>query len=611
MKLKNIFVIGPFLALLSFTVGSQSDVRPMMIQSIDAMAFIIGQQYAPKQWKKEFISWDLKSEVKKAKNKILGTENLTVKDYHIVLKDLFYSMQDYHTGVYFYATELATLPFVVRSAQGRYFIVWIDREKFSKQAFPFSVGDEIVTFNERPIQEEIDLILSEIGANTIPTQKALAAQYLTSRRAFTGMVVPKGTVTLGILKKGEKEVQSFQTAWAYYEEKINFDAFSLTRNVAVTQRTRGKKIIEKLSAPLMVRSQFLAEQKLFKDFTNSFSDNYEKIADQQENPYRLGKKDSFLPEMGDVLWHSNEDDLFQAYIFKQGNYRIGHIRLPSYMPKLPKKEEDKKEEDKKEEDGDFLNFLEKSALAFQSVIQYFEKDTDMLIIDQHHNPGGSVFYLYALASTLSKKSLRPPLHHISITPQDVLEAQEFLKVLKTIKSDKDIQELFDGRTTLGGMPLNMSFARMLREYFRFILDQWSEKKTLTDLTHLWGFDHIPPHPKGVYTKPILILTDELSFSGGDFFPAILQDNKRATIMGTRTAGAGGYVTGFSIPNILGIHFFSLTGSLAKRLDSNPLENLGVIPDIPYTMTVEDYQNDYASYKKAILDTVKKMLNNKD
>ena len=44
-----------------------------------------------------------------------------------------------------------------------------------------------------------------------------------------------------------------------------------------------------------------------------------------------------------------------------------------------------------------------------------------------------------------------------------------------------------------------------------------------------------------YTKPIMVLVDEMSASGGDAFAATIQDNARGPLLGWRTMGAGGNV----------------------------------------------------------------------
>jgi C-terminal processing protease CtpA/Prc len=107
---------------------------------------------------------------------------------------------------------------------------------------------------------------------------------------------------------------------------------------------------------------------------------------------------------------------------------------------------------------------------------------------------------------------------------------------------------------------------------------------------------------------MLVYVDELCFSCGDFVPAILQDNGRAILFGKRTAGAGGYVLGVKHPNLNGIRGFTLTGSIAERKDLQPIENLGVTPDIAYELTIDDARHGYRDLanhlKKAITEILR-------
>jgi C-terminal processing protease CtpA/Prc len=146
----------------------------------------------------------------------------------------------------------------------------------------------------------------------------------------------------------------------------------------------------------------------------------------------------------------------------------------------------------------------------------------------------------------------------------------------------------------------------MKEFCHFLIHQWDNGNIFSDPTYLFGVDEIRPHPRYRYNKPIVLLINSLDFSGGDFFPAILQDNKRAVVLGTRTAGAGGYVLTTEYPNHSGIKHFIMTGSLAKRIDQKPIENLGVTPDIHYELTPDDVQGDYKEYVSAILDAVEKI-----
>jgi hypothetical protein len=300
------------------------------------------------------------------------------------------------------------------------------------------------------------------------------------------------------------------------------------------------------------------------------------------NKHALGARTSYIPPLGKKIWQTSSDTIFDAYIFESpSGSKIGYIRLPHYIG------------DAEEVD------------TWGMIMNLFQRRTDALIIDQLNNPGGSVFYLYALAATLTDKPLHTPKHHIAMSQEEVYVAQMLLPMLEKVTCDRSARQVVG--SNLGGYPVDYQFVKLMKQFCGFLIQQWDTGKLCSDPTFLFGVDDILPHPEYQYTKPILLLVNSLDFSGGDFFPAILQDNKRAVIFGTRTAGAGGYVLQSSYPNHSGMKGFSMTGSLAKRANTRPLENLGVVPDVQCELSVIDLQENYVEYVNTILNTIESLV----
>ncbi len=561
-------------ALVAASPVSPGLLKKRVLADLDCIHTMFEVKYAPRFWKQEFAGWDLTESVIEAQDKISSLSNPSLKQCQVIVRDFFNSTLDYHVGVRFFSTESASLPFLIKGAEQRYFVCHVDRDQLSKAAFPFEIGDEILTFDKRPIHEVVEeLRIREFGNNTFETNQALAELALTHRRGDIGQMIPQGRVEITGLKKGSSSSIRTVLTWYYAPEKIR--DFARLGNVVDTPLAYMEKQpdVSSLVSSSSFFEKFMVSHLWDKSYVGAFT---------EMNQHALGARTSFIPALGRKLWQSSADAIFDAYIFEtQSGKRIGYIRLPHYIGDAEEVE------------------------AFGLTMNHFQKRTDALIIDQVNNPGGSVFYLYALAATLTDRPLHTPKHHIAMTQEEVYVAHMLLPMLERATCDKTARQVVG--SDLGGYPVDYQFVKLMKQFCCFLIKQWDTGKLFSDPTFLFGVDDIHPHPDYSYTKPLLLLTNSLDFSGGDFFPAILQDNKRAVILGTRTAGAGGYVLQSNYPNHSGIKGFSMTGSLAKRANSQPLENLGVVPDITYELSVIDLQQDYVEYVNTILNTVESLV----
>ncbi len=546
-----------FAILLSASLSTfaATKLQKDMASFIDSIAGVYDSLYAPAQWKKQFANWNLQAESLKAKDLVLASE-ISLSEYHKIVNKLILSMKDYHVSVSFYATESASLPFTIRGTNDRYFFVYIDRTKLPRNTFPFDLGDELIEMGDNSVSTIVAGLKASLGGNTDETDQALAEMSLTNRRAARALDVPRGAITLKIKKAGK--TKSHQLIWDYKKEEI------------LPQKTlaRKKKSLNKSLNTIKIKADMST------DIANELA-----ASANASNNFGLGTRSSYLPSLGKKIWESSKSSHHEAYIYLNAKKEvIGYIRIPTYGASV------------------------KESKEFVETIKRFKKSTDKLVIDQLNNPGGSVFYLYSLVAALTDQPMATPKHYMSINQSEIQESLGTLKQLQSISDLETLKKAFGG-DTISGYPLSLTFLNFMKDYSQFRIDEWNAGKKLTSPYHLYGVDKINPHPEVQYTKPILLLVNELDFSGGDFFPTIMQDNKRATIMGVRTAGAGGYVKAVDIPNQLGVGGFRYTGSLADRVDNTPIENLGVTPEIKYSLTVKDFQNTFKPFAKAVNEAI--------
>ena len=94
-----------------------------------------------------------------------------------------------------------------------------------------------------------------------------------------------------------------------------------------------------------------------------------------------------------------------------------------------------------------------------------------------------------------------------------------------------------------------------------------------------------------YTKPILVLVDNFTLSAAEILAMFLQDEKRATIFGTRTDGGGGNVESFNA-GAYSEGFTRVTESLITRAVPVQTPGFPSLPSYDGVGIFPDIQQDY-------------------
>ncbi len=572
-----LYLLFPFILHASSLTDSS---KTKMTQDIDLIKSILEVKYAPAEWKKSYTGWDLDREVQDVKNRVLQTPHLTTSDYQKILLNFFNSMQDYHVTVNFYATEMSILPFRIQGVNGRYFIAWIPNNpahyadidsNLHEMLSQTKIGDEVISFGGVSAEEYVQTFKRKaFGEETNGTDQMLAEQYLTLRMASKGYDVEQGTIPITINHQSTGDIRTYSPEWIYVPEQIknHFPETTAYQFYAIPSFLKKKTVLfDKMMMTPIQEHLEKARKEIKKNLGLKNNEDSDFLV--------IGQYKSFVPQLGKVIWNHTESHYY-AYIFTTAkNKKIGYVRIPTFVI-----------------DSD-------EYLDFEKLIKRFQKETDALIIDQVNNPGGSVVYLFSLLSMMSNEPLALPPERMTITQEDVSEA------LSVLENPEDaLEQLVEG---IAGFSITLEEIPKVAAYFQSIIDEWNAGRSFTNPIYYYGISEIKPNPKAHYSKPILVLVNYLDFSCADFFPAILQDNNRAKIFGSKTAGAGGFVLRHEYPNLFGIKEFSYTGSIAYRTNNKPIENLGVTPDYPYEIRVEDLTNGYKSYAQAILNALDDML----
>lgn len=186
-----------------------------------------------------------------------------------------------------------------------------------------------------------------------------------------------------------------------------------------------------------------------------------------------------------------------------------------------------------------------------------------LVIDMLNNGGGSLKLGLQIAQLLS--------------PERILLPEIQLKVSETWLDE------FETMSLNASDDLEREIGRRV---YANLLGDLAAGKTLSDRHSVEALFplSVTPDPELDQEMRVVLLVNEMCASMCDIFSAVMKDNDRARIVGSRTMGAGGnVVVHFQAPNSHLI--LNQTESLMVRKDGSFIENNGVEPD--FAMAVHE------------------------
>ena len=219
---------------------------------------------------------------------------------------------------------------------------------------------------------------------------------------------------------------------------------------------------------------------------------------------------------------------------------VGYIYIDSFDPS-----------DSSEDD--VLKEFKSTLLAMQTLRV---KD---LIIDTLNNGGGSLSLGMKMAQLLSNHKIEMPKIQFRLSDTWLDEFQS-----SSLEGNSDAEKEYSLRLLNDLKSQQTAGQRMSNEYSAEVLSPFS----------------IVPNSELDAPFKTVLLVNEMCASMCDIFAGILQDNKLATVMGTRSMGAGGNVVDLSPQEAPASHFdLRQTESLMIRKDGTKIENNGVTPDV--------------------------------
>jgi len=534
-------------ALLSAAAFARPLTKAQKLEDFHTLVASIHTSYGPLEYKIANKGIDLALLDAQTENRILNTA--TNAEFYYELVKYIAAYQDGHFGMSVPSDVIYKLPVAADLVDGKVLITYIDREKLPVVSFPFDLGDEIVKVDGMDIKDYLDeqVLYSPSGTEL---SRRRGASWSVFYRSAARMPVPKtDTLKIEVRRGTSSVIEERELGW----EK------------------EGLFIDQAMPAPLLFTPMRVSRPVDDEYNFDMLKNNSLKGLINPEADYLFmcqGKTRIDIPADATVIMR----EPFVAYYHPAPKGNIGYLRIPHYAPQA----------------GPGQNRTEVTLnwiAQYEYAIQKLEANTVGLIIDQDHNCGGSVWVVDKTISMFMDKPFKQADFEFLANKESYLAVGKWME----------------------GTPVHSLEYEGMQKVRTLIKDTWlNGTSRLTVKTSIDGLGVFQPNAIR-YTKPVVILIDEMAGSGGDMFPSMMQGLGRAKLFGRQTSGLGGHVQMYPAPLPNSQLRYSMTKSLFYRPDGVAIENNGAVPDKEYVITRNDVLYGFKEYQRAYLDYLSSLL----
>ncbi|MBC7386202.1 MAG: hypothetical protein H7301_08605 [Cryobacterium sp.] len=555
---------------------------------------IFDENYAPMDYKQQIHHFDYEVLKKKTLRRAKLAE--TNEEFYVILQEFVAVFQDAHTSLTLSHSDLpgrskiAFAGFLVDRI-GNKFVVREIVPIADPQLLPIKVGDEILEVDGVPVGEYIrKMVVPYRNLGNMDSNVSLLVNMAFMRDSLKIPLPQKPNLSLKIAPAKPDgayapAIKTVNIPWDirdYSDFKREMTAATAEdgklkkggRQVfKVTDKITGKDF---LMAYLDPAGRIISADKLSIPKSSDQTPNYEKFEFLDDNnvtfdakiikekaqlsPLERLKSERIIPEFANYV---DTAQFFPAFVYysvaKEKNGRTrkvprGYIRIESFSPdpiRVPGTNGKRATMLKPTMDG-LSAELRRTLAVFQ------DAGVEEVYVDTIDNPGGSLEEMLMVSQSFSNKRI------------DLL----------TMSLKLNENWLNDIERAARNTPYP---AREMNERaYESMKKSLSEGKTMSEpmsMDMIAPFQILPNTDLKRPFKNLFIMVNEGNASCGDIFPAIMQDNKLAKVIGWNTMGAGGNVTNYYVsPNAHAV--LRQTESLVIRKDGTFLENNGVKPDFP-------------------------------